>query len=40
MCVKESMGMVAAEVKGLPNYASEGKVSIGMSYIYFLKLCC
>ena len=34
MCAKESMGRVAAEVKGLPHYASEGEVRISMSYIY------
>ena len=28
MCAKESMGRVAAEVKGLPHYASEGEVRI------------
>ena len=30
MCAKESIGRVAAEVKGLPHYASEGGVRISI----------
>ena len=34
MCAKESMGRVAAEVKGLPHFASEGEVRISNLIIF------